>query len=235
MSNLGIIGKLHRIRSEIAETCAKVGRDPADVTVVAVSKGVEWSRIEPLVQAGELPHLGENRVQEAAQKVPAAAGRTTWHLIGHLQTNKVKKAIELFELIHSVDRYRLAAELSRRCVAHGVSQRVLLQVNVSGEESKGGVPLAAAEEFAAQVTALPGLQVEGLMTMAPFHPDPEAARPVFRELRLLRDRLRQRFPATDWRHLSMGMSQDYVVAVEEGATLVRIGSAIFAEPTGKGV
>lgn len=234
MSKIGIAGNLHRIRSEIAKACARVGRDPAEVTVVAVSKGVEWSRIEPLVQQGELPDLGENRVQEAARKVPHSGDQVTWHLIGHLQTNKVKQALELFQLIHSVDRYRLAAELSKRTVANGRTQRVLLQVNVSGEESKGGVPLAEAEEFAAEVLRLPGLQVEGLMTMAPLSPDPEQTRPVFRELRRLRDRLQQRFPDTNWRHLSMGMSQDYVVAVEEGATLVRIGSAIFKESAGEG-
>lgn len=233
MSKLGIVDKLHRVTAEIAEICDSVGRDPADVTVVAVSKGVEWSRIEELVHDGQLPHLGENRVQEAAVKVPLAAGHAQWHLIGHLQTNKVKAALELFQLIHSVDRPRLAEELSKRAAANGQTARVLLQINVSGEASKGGVPIAEAEDFAAAALALPGLQVEGLMTMAPLSPDPESVRPVFRDLRLLRDRLRRRFPSSEWQHLSMGMSQDYRVAVEEGATLVRIGSAIFGKPPGK--
>lgn len=233
MSKIGIVDNLHRIAAEIAEGCEKTGRDPADVTIVAVSKGVEWSRIEEFVLAGQLPHLGENRVQEAAEKVPLAGGQVQWHMIGHLQTNKVKAALDLFQLIHSVDRPRLAAELSRRASAQGRTARVLLQINVSGEASKGGVPLVEAEDFAAATIALPGLQVEGLMTMAPLSPDPESVRPVFRELRLLRERLRRRFPALEWPHLSMGMSQDYRVAVEEGATLVRIGSAIFGKPPGK--
>lgn len=233
MSKSGIIDKLHRVAAEIAEACDRAGRNPADVTVVAVSKGVEWSRIEELVHAGQLPHLGENRVQEAAQKVPLADGNAEWHLIGHLQTNKVKAALDLFQLIHSVDRTRLATEISRRAEASGQTARVLLQINVSGEASKGGVPIAEAEDFAAAVLALPGLKVEGLMTMAPFAPDPEAARPVFGELRLLHERLQRRFPENDWRHLSMGMSQDYRVAVEEGATLVRIGSEIFGRPEGE--
>lgn len=233
MSKSGIIDKLHRVNAEIAEACDRTGRNPADVTVIAVSKGVEWSRIEPLVMSGHLPHLGENRVQEAAVKAPLAEGHAEWHLIGRLQTNKVKAALELFSLIHSVDRLRLAEEISRRAVTNDTTARVLLQINVSGEESKTGVSPAEAADFAASVLALPGLSVEGLMTMAPFNPNPEAARPVFQQLRQLRDELKLRFPNGGWQHLSMGMTQDYVVAVEEGATLVRIGSAIFAGPEGE--
>lgn len=234
MSKMGSIDNLHRIVAEIAAACARADRDPAEVTVVAVSKGVEWSRIQEYLAAGGSPHLGENRVQEAAAKVPQAADQgadATWHLIGHLQTNKVRQALELFQLIHSVDRPRLAQELSCRAVALGYEPRVLLQINVAGEASKGGVPLAEAEDFAAQVLALPALRVEGLMTMAPLVPDPEETRPVFRQLRELKERLQRRWPDADWKHLSMGMSQDYPVAVEEGATLVRIGSAIFGRDT----
>jgi pyridoxal phosphate enzyme (YggS family) len=181
-----------------------------------------------------LADLGENRVQEAEGKL-AAVGRTAarWHMIGHLQRNKAGKAVELFHRIHSLDSVELAAAVSRRAAAAGIRLPVLLEVNVSGEPSKQGVAPDAAASVAESIAELPALALDGLMTIAPLSGSPEEARPHFAALRRLRDRLERdlRLPLP---HLSMGMTADFEVAVEEGSTMVRIGTALFGERTGWG-
>jgi pyridoxal phosphate enzyme (YggS family) len=175
-------------------------------------------------------NFGENRVQDALPKIAEfSAPEVRWHMIGHLQSNKASKVIGAFASVQSVDNLRLAQALERHASTQGVSLPVLLQVNVSGEASKEGMSAATALEVARQIVALPHLRVEGLMTIAPIAQNPEETRPVFRQLRLLRDHLRDEIPQSDWQHLSMGMTDDYRVAIEEGATIVRIGRAIFGE------
>jgi hypothetical protein len=214
-----IAERVAHVRQRVERAAERAGRSPADITIVAVSKSVSPQAIEEAVAAG-IAHVGENRVQEAAAKIPGLRGLpVTWHLVGHLQTNKGKTALELFDIIHSVDSLHLAEALSHR------SQRplpVLLEVNVAGEAAKFGFPPDEVAAAAQAVARLPRLDLRGLMTVAPFVKDPEAVRPVFRELRRLRD-------ALGLAELSMGMSDDFEVAIEEGATLVRIGRAIFSE------
>jgi len=212
------------VRQRVERAAERAGRSPADVTIVAVSKSFPPEAIEEAAAAG-IVHVGENRVQEAATKFPGLRGlRLTWHLVGHLQTNKAKTALELFDIIHSVDSLHLAETLSHRAQT-GVAQRplpVLLEVNVAGEASKFGFPPGEVAAAAQAVARLPHLDLRGLMTIAPFVSDPETVRPVFRHLRRLRD-------ALGLAELSMGMTDDFEVAIEEGATLVRIGRAIFGE------
>ena len=218
---------LLRIQERIRKGCEQSGRDPGEVTLVAVTKTVEPEIAGFLMDAG-VEHLGENRLPEAQRKREALGDRGTWHMIGHLQRNKVKKALPLFKMIHSVDSIRLLREISLRCEQAELKMDVLLEVNVSGEESKHGFTPEAVHEAVAEAAGLPGLEVRGLMTMAPFDPDPESARPHFKALRRLLEEVRQRGdggPACNL--LSMGMSGDYEVAVEEGATHVRVGTALY--------
>jgi PLP dependent protein len=219
-------GVLDRIR-QAALAC---GRDPRSVRLVAVSKTVSAERVRQAVAAG-VDTLGENYIQEARAKIDAlAALPVAWHFIGHLQTNKAKYAVRLFELIHTVDSLKLATELDRQAAKAGKTQRVLVQVNVSGEATKSGASEVEAGRLVAEIAKLPHLSLEGLMTMPPFFDQPEKARPYFRGLRRLRDEIRQRdLPGVDLRELSMGMTGDFEVAIAEGATLVRIGTAIFGE------
>jgi pyridoxal phosphate enzyme (YggS family) len=208
------------VRQRIAAACERAGRSPDEVTLVGVSKGFPADAIAEAVAAG-LQDNGENRVQEAAAKIEALSARGTmprWHLIGHLQTNKAKTATHLFAIIHSVDSLRLAQELSRW--AERVA--ILLEVNAAQEASKFGFAPKEVAAALSSIAALPHLDVRGLMTVAPLSNDPEAVRPVFRALRLLRD-------ALGLQELSMGMTDDYEVAIEEGATMVRVGRAIFGE------
>jgi hypothetical protein len=195
------------------------------VELVAVSKKQSAELIREAVDAGQLL-FGENRVQEAMVKIPSLPGSLRWHLVGHLQSNKIRKALPLFELIHSVDSAELAGEIDRIAGDMGLFPRVLLEVNVSGEGSKHGFRPEQLERDLETLLALPRLQVEGFMTMAPLAPEAEAARPFFARLRELRDRMAAR-AGIPFGILSMGMSGDFEVAVEEGATLVRVGSAIF--------
>lgn len=211
----------------IARAAERAGRPAADVRLVAVSKTITADVVRQAVLAG-VTELGENRVQEAQEKIPALADlQPRWHLIGHLQSNKAGKALQLFDVIQSVDSVELATLLSRRRVAQGGPPvEVLFEVNVAEEASKQGF---APEQLATAIPALAklaGLQPLGLMTVAPAVTDPEEVRPVFRRLRLLRDQLAGSF-GDEFQHLSMGMSHDYAVAVEEGATIVRVGTAIF--------
>ncbi|AVX31403.1 YggS family pyridoxal phosphate-dependent enzyme [Carboxydocella sp. ULO1] len=210
---------LARVREEIRTAALRAGRRPEEITLVAVSKTVPPEGIQAALAAG-VTDLGENRVQELLAKQPELPPGLRWHLIGTLQTNKVKYIIDRIHLLHSLDRWELAREISKRASARGLILKALIQVNVSGEETKHGLAPGDVPVFYREVQELPGLQIEGLMTMAPFVADAEQARPYFRQLRELAREL-------GLKHLSMGMSNDYQVAIEEGATLVRIGSDIF--------
>jgi len=215
-----IAQRLSHVQQRVERAAERAGRSPADVTIVAISKGFPPSAIEEAVAAG-IVHVGENRVQEAAAKILALRGLpVSWHLVGHLQTNKAKTALELFDIIHSVDSLHLAEVLSRPDRSGPLP--ILLEVNAAGEASKFGFPPGEVAAAAQAIARLPHLDLRGLMTVAPLVSDPETVRPVFRELRRLRD-------ALGLRELSMGMTDDFEVAVEEGATLVRIGRAIFGE------
>ncbi|MBU2547333.1 MAG: YggS family pyridoxal phosphate-dependent enzyme [Proteobacteria bacterium] len=213
---------LARIRERIDAACLRAGRDPGEVRLVAVSKTVPAEIVEAGIEAG-LTILGENYVQEAEAKIESI-GRTraAWHFIGRLQTNKARYAVRLFDLIHSVDSFKLARELDKRAAGQGSRQAVLVQVNVSGEATKGGTALDQAAELVDRIGGLPNLDLKGLMTMPPFFDQPDRARPYFASLRELKDRIGP--PLVE---LSMGMSGDFEAAVEEGATLVRVGTALF--------
>ena len=227
---------LQSVRERITAAARRAGRDPDHVTLVAVTKNQPREAIAAAFDLG-LRHFGENRVEEAEAKIPALPTGITWHMIGHVQSRKAKQVVPLFQVVHSVDSVRLADRLSRLCDEEGARLPVLLQVNVSGEESKYGLAAERWAEDGAQrrellaavagIIALPGLEIQGLMTMAPIVSDPEEVRPVFAALRNLRDELAGLHPEVAWHHLSMGMTDDFEVAVEEGATLVRIGRAIF--------
>jgi PLP dependent protein len=230
---------LRAIRERIGEAATHANRALEDVHLVAVSKTVPVEVLRDAYALG-LRVFGENRVQEAQEKIAALAlPDIRWELIGHLQTNKANRAAELFARVQSVDSLRLAEALSTRSIALGKTLPVLLEVNVAGEASKSGF---ASEETLAAARAsanLPGLRPQGLMTIAPLVDDPEDVRPVFRGLRELRDRLREAVPLGSdggWPELSMGMSDDFAVAIEEGATLIRLGRALFgARPLVSGV
>jgi pyridoxal phosphate enzyme (YggS family) len=224
-----MVANIAHVRSLIAEAARRVGRAPQEITLVAVSKTMPVELVQMAYNLG-VTDFGENRVQEALPKIAAFHPQgLRWHMIGHLQSNKASKAVSSFYCVHSVDSVHLAQTLNRHASEQGKHLPVLLQINVSGETSKEGMSLAGTPELARQVVALPHIQVEGLMTIAPLVEDPEQVRPVFRTLRLLRDQLRAELPFCSWQHLSMGMTDDYSVAIEEGATIVRIGRAIFGE------
>ena len=215
-------------RERIAAAARRAGRDPGDVTLISVTKGQPLERVRLAYEAG-LRVFGENRVQEAESKIAAwQAPGATWRLIGHLQGNKVKLAGRIFYAVDSVDSVGLARRLDGCRPPEEGPLPVLLEVNVGREASKLGFPPDEAFwQVVPEILALPRLDVQGLMTVAPLAADPEAVRPVFRELREMRDELRRRYPERPWPHLSMGMSDDYEVAVEEGATMVRLGRALF--------
>ena len=219
-----VVERLAEVNERIAAAATRAGRHPAQVHLIAVSKGFPVDVVIEAYRAGAT-HLGENRAQELKEKALAVTVPVHWHFIGHLQTNKARHVVGTARLIHSVDRFGLAEELARRARAQHVGQEVLVEVNVSGEASKHGVEPAKTLSLAEEIDALEGLKVRGLMTMAPFADDAEASRPVFCELRELGERLRHVLP--DANQLSMGMSRDFEVAIEEGATLVRVGEAIF--------
>jgi len=229
----GIAARLAGIRSRIDAALARTGAPNRAVTVVAVTKGHDASLVDACAAAG-LRDIGENRVQEALAKAPSVQADVRWHLIGHLQRNKVARAVELFPVIHSVDSERLVEALG----ATGRPLDLFLQCNVSGERSKFGAAPEAVAPLLAQAREFASLRVVGLMTMAPFFDDPERARPTFRALRELRDRLERAEGPGSLPFLSMGMSGDFEVAVEEGATHVRIGTALVGpraeRPPGKG-
>jgi len=218
--------RLDEVRGRIAAAAARSGRPVERVTLVGITKTVAAEAVAEAVALG-LSDLGENRVQEAEAKIAAVGrGAARWHLVGHLQRNKAGRAVELFDRVHSVDDADLAEALSRRAVAAGRTLPVLVEVNVAGEASKFGVAPEALEPLLERAAALPGLRLDGLMTVGPPVREPGEARPVFERLRDLRDRAAARL-GLRLSELSMGMSGDFEVAVEEGSTLVRVGTAIF--------
>ena len=219
-----IAHNLEEVRRRIAAAALRAGRDPAAVRLVAVSKTVPVELIREAVAAGQRL-FGENYLQEARGKIEALGEAAEWHFIGHLQSNKATAAVGLFELIHGVDRLKLAEALDAAAASKGTLQKILMQVNLAGEASKSGTSPEAAPELLEEISRLPHLRMVGLMTMPPFLA-PEAVRPYFRALRELRDRLEE-LGGGPLPELSMGMSGDYEAAVAEGATLVRVGTAIF--------
>ena len=214
-----IRANLEGVHERVARACERAGRNPDDVLLIAVSKTVEIERIRLAVAAG-VKALGENRVQEAKEKVAALGRPVPWHLIGSLQTNKARDAVQLFDWIHSVDRGELARELDRRAQQSERSVKVFVQVNVGEEPQKGGVEPSELKSLLDAMAGLRNLDVRGLMCIPPAAETAEASRPWFKRLRELRD-------AAGLEHCSMGMSGDFEVAIEEGATMVRVGTAIF--------
>ena len=232
-----IESNLARLNERISDAAARTGRNREEITLVAVTKTVPPERIAEAREAG-LREFGENRVQEAESKIAWSRKKglgLNWHMVGHLQRNKAKKAIQLFDMIQSVDTLRLAQEISRRGHAASVNVPVLLEVNVSGEASKYGFPLNEEDgkqlnhflEEVQEIVALPSLDPQGLMTVAPFGAPEEELRACFRRVRVLLDTLRKQSANQQWQHLSMGMTDDFEIAIEEGATIIRVGRAIF--------
>jgi len=217
---------LAHVEEAMAAAARRAGRDPKEIELIAVSKTQPVAAIQAALRAGVL-RFGENKVQEARGKIEEL-GRGVWHLIGHLQSNKAKEAVRLFDSIDSVDRADLAEEINQRAEAWGKTQNVLLQVNVAGESTKFGCASDLARALAEKINGLPRLALHGLMTIAPYSPEPEKSRPHFAALRELRDQI-QRDTGLHLPVLSMGMSGDFAVAIEEGATQVRVGTALFGE------
>jgi len=225
MDDPSIADCLANARRRIAEACARAGRKPEDVEIIGVTKTFGPDTVAEAWQAG-LRLFGENRVQEAAAKIQECPGGPSWHLIGHLQRNKVRPALELFSVLHAVDSVRLLEQIDRVADETGCQPRILMEVNVSGEASKFGLKPDEVPAVVERSLQARSVTLAGLMTMAPFVPDPQQSRPVFARLRELRDRL-QRDLGVGLPHLSMGMSNDFEVAVEEGATWVRLGTVLF--------
>ena len=217
---------INDVLGDIRQAAARSGRDAAEIGIVAVTKTVPAENVREAVSAG-LRILGENRVQELIAKYPLVEG-AEWHLIGHLQRNKVKYITDKVSLIHSLDSAALAEEIDRRMTSMGRIMDVLVQVNIAEDPKKHGIKANQVIDFVEAAAQLQGIRLKGLMTIGPYVSDPGEIRPVFRELRKLAENVKKMdLPGVDMRHLSMGMSNDYIVAIEEGATLVRIGSAIF--------
>jgi pyridoxal phosphate enzyme (YggS family) len=220
---------LLRVVERMDQSATKAGRDPGEVTLVAVSKTVEPARIREAVEAG-VTILGENYIQEARGKIEEIGRGVQWHMVGHLQSNKAKYAVTLFDCIHSVDSISLAREIDRRAAQKGRSLRVLVEVNLSGEATKFGIGPDDVLDLIRQGASLKNISIEGLMTMPPYFDDPEKARPYFIRLRELRDRIQgEGIEGVKMGELSMGMSGDFEAAIEEGATMIRVGTAIFGE------
>lgn len=226
-----LMNNLKDVYRKIAHSAMRAGRSPSEVRLIAVSKGVGAETIKNAVENG-IREFGENRIQEAQDKITfikafLPESRVKWHLIGHLQKNKAKSAVKLFDMVHSVDSLELGILLDRYAGEAGKKQKIMLQVKLSDEVSKYGIIKENYIEVLSGVTHLGNLQVEGLMTIPPYFDDPERVRPFFRELRELKDKAVQAgFKLTQ---LSMGMSNDFEIAIEEGATMVRVGTAIFGE------
>ena len=224
-----IADNLGTIQARIDAAARKAGRDPGEVKLVAVSKTRPAAFVDEAARGGQRL-FGENYVQELAAKAREATGPVEWHFIGHLQSNKVRQIAGLVTMIHSVDRFSLAQEIDRQWGKLGRVCDVLIEVNIACEETKCGTSVKEVFDLVRRVAALPHLRIRGLMTMPPFYDDPEGARPYFRELRLLGEEIAaENIPDVEMKELSMGMSGDFEVAIAEGATLVRIGSAIFGE------
>ncbi|MDF2441557.1 MAG: dependent protein [Abditibacteriota bacterium] len=217
------------LRERMARACRRAGREASEVLLIGAAKTVASERLLPFIQSG-LHDVGENYVQEGVAKVQRIGReRATWHFIGSLQRNKAREAVTHFDWIHSVDRLPLARSLDEAARAAGKVQRVLLQVNLGEESSKAGCAPHAVLELARACAELENLQIEGLMGLPPYHPDAQMMRPFFKRLRRLRDEVREASGQSTLKHLSMGMTNDFEVALEEGATMVRVGTALFGE------
>lgn len=241
IDSAAIAHNIQQVQAHMAEACQRAGRSVADVTLVAVSKFQPTEAVLAAFEAGVV-HFGENRAEDAVEKIAQVAQQAskpiTWHMIGHVQSRKAKLIYPAFSLVHSVDSLKLAQKLAQYAQETGQTARILLEVNISGESSKEGLPaydwqrnLSVQQELwrsVESILSVPNVRVEGLMTMAPYEAQPEATRPVFRSLVALRERLAHDF-GQPFSTLSMGMTNDYPVAIEEGATLVRVGRAIFGE------
>ena len=226
---LGLQDRIEHVEQRIEEVCKRSGRKREEIQLVAVTKYVSVAKTSQVLDAGLL-HLGENRWQNAEDKWNQLHERGIWHFIGHLQTNKVKDVIGKFEYIHSLDRLSLAKEIQKKASSMDIRVKVLVQVNISGEESKYGLPPEQVDSFFEQISAFSNLEVVGLMTMAPEVDHAEMTRPVFRGLRELRDDINNRgLTKNPLTHLSMGMSGDFEIAIEEGATFVRLGSILVGK------
>ena len=224
---LMVTDRIARVQERIFRSCQKSGRTPDSVRLVAVTKTLAPDTVNEAIAAG-LDAIGENRVQEYLRKRPFLLPHE-FHLIGHLQRNKVKAILPFCDWIHSVDSAALAEEMQRQAAVLGRTFRVLIEVNVSGEDSKNGIDAADLPLLAEAVTGLPNLSLRGLMTVAEFTEDAEAVRPSFRRLRELREQLQARYPDAHCDQLSMGMTHDFDVAIEEGATMIRLGTAVFGQ------
>ncbi|ALS21380.1 YggS family pyridoxal phosphate-dependent enzyme [Paenibacillus sp. JMULE4] len=226
---LELQARLNEVKGKIAAACTRAGRDPQEVRIIAVTKYVSLAATGQVLQQG-LTDIGENRWQDAAAKWEAFGDRGTWHFIGHLQTNKVKDVVGRFAYIHSLDRLSLAKEIEKKAASLGMEMPCFIQLNVSGEETKYGLEPEALFDFVKEIREYRHIRIAGLMTMAPYETEPEQTRPVFRGLREWRDRLnREALLDYEVGHLSMGMSNDFEVAVEEGATWVRLGSILVGK------
>jgi PLP dependent protein len=217
--------RIESVQNRIAAACTRAGRDPATVTVMAVSKGQPPEQVNAAAQAG-FRLFGENKVQEAKAKIPLCPGHLRWHLIGHLQSNKCRDAVAFFEMIQGVDSLALASEINKWADKAAKTMPILLEINVANESSKFGFKADSVLPALPEINRLPRVELHGLMTIAPWTPDPEKVRPFFRRLRELKERCEGVLGAP-LPHLSMGMSGDFEVAIEEGSTLVRIGTALF--------
>ncbi len=226
---MSIADNLKTVTDRIAFAAKRAGRDPSSVRLIVVTKTVDVESIRHAVAAGAAV-LGENRVQEAREKIEKLGRMARWHLIGHLQTNKAKYAVKLFDLIHSVDNLELAKELDKQAAKIGKVQNILIEVSIAGEAAKAGVAMQDVTTLVREAAKFKNISIKGLMTVPPYSENPEDARPFFRKLRELAETiLKENIPGVSMNELSMGMSGDFEVAVEEGATMVRVGTAIFGE------
>ncbi|QXM05843.1 YggS family pyridoxal phosphate-dependent enzyme [Crassaminicella indica] len=214
------------LREEINETCRKIGRNPEEIQLIAVTKTVDPERINEAIHAG-VEHIGENKVQEIMEKYDVVSN-VHWHMIGHLQTNKVKYIIDKVKLIHSLDRISLAEEINKRAKKHNKIMDVLVQVNVANEETKFGLASNEVLEFFEKIQIFEHIRVRGLMTIAPYEENPENVRKYFKKLKEIFETIKIKgFPRVDMKYLSMGMTNDFKVAIEEGSNMIRVGTGIF--------
>ncbi|MFA5321158.1 MAG: YggS family pyridoxal phosphate-dependent enzyme [Smithella sp.] len=226
-----IIANINQVRQRIAAAAARCNRPTDSIKLLAVTKTVSPHIVKQAIDAG-ITAVGENYVQEAKEKIAAIGRHVQWHMIGHLQTNKAKYVVHLFDYIHSVDRMELAEEINKRAGLAGCKINILIEVNVSGEQTKNGIPAAQVSGLIKDVSVLENIAVKGLMTMAPYSNNPENSRPCFAALKTLQeDIIKEGIAGIHMEELSMGMTDDFETAIEEGATIVRIGRAIFGERT----
>jgi pyridoxal phosphate enzyme (YggS family) len=229
VEQLSLQERIALVQRRIAKACARSGRPIEDVNTIAVTKYVSVEAAQEVIAKGYI-RIGENRWQDAKAKWEVIGNEAEWHFIGHLQTNKVKEVVGRFPYVHSLDRLSLAEELSRKASAAGLEVKCFIQLNISGEETKDGLAPEQLIPFAERIRTMPGIRIVGLMTMAPYEADPESTRPVFRGLREWRDRLNASNVLPDKvPHLSMGMSNDFEIAIEEGATWIRLGSILVGK------